>query len=471
MKARDRHRILYLTGDTIALLFGTLTFNLLRHWCIYHDTWAGFVRWSHDPHVVIGYIAFPIIFIAISGVSGFYNDPMYKSRYEIIANTALSSFLGALAIYFAIMVDDNFNERALHYSILISLFMVFFSSLLFVRYTIGAIFRIRLKKGINPYNVIVVGPLETATKFASQLEKANARIGYKVVGIVSDNDEPRKQDFYAKPVYEYDELNQTIIKYDVKAFVVMSSREDVKHSVDTINRLYGFGLSILLPLDFYNVITSRPKLTNVIGEPLVEITASGMSAAASNIKRISDIVTSFLAIIALTPMYIAIAIAIKLDSKGPILYKQERVGLHRHKFNIIKFRSMIEDSEPDGPALSSSNDKRVTKIGRILRKYRLDELPQFFNVLWGDMSLVGPRPEREYFLNQLMSKEPAVCTIHKIRPGITSLGSVKFGYASDIDSMTKRLYYDLLYLENMSLSFDLKIIFHTFNTIFTGKGV
>lgn len=470
MKAINRHRISYLTGDILASLLGVLAFNIFRYWWIYHGTWEGFVRWSHDPHVEIGYVVFPIFFIVISGVSGFYNDPMYKSRYEIIANTALSSFLGALAIYFAIMVDDNFHERAFHYSILVALFTAFFLSLLIVRYLIGAIFRTRLKKGFNPYNVMVVGPYETAKSFATQLEKANARIGYKVVGLVCDNIDITDQ-AYDRPVCKYEELDRAINQYDVKAFVVLSSRDDVRHSVDTVNRLYGYGLSILLPLDFYNIITSRPKLTNVVGEPLVEITASGMSPAASNIKRISDIVISFLAIIALIPVYSAIAIAIKLDSKGPIFYRQERVGLHRRKFNIIKFRSMIEDSEPNGPALSSSNDKRVTKIGHTLRKYRLDELPQFFNVLRGDMSLVGPRPEREYFLNQLMAIEPAVCTIHKIRPGITSLGSVKFGYASDISSMVKRIYYDLLYLENMSLSFDLKIIFHTFNTIFTGKGV
>lgn len=470
MKAITKHRILYLAGDIFASMLGVLLFNIFRYWWIFHGTCEDFIRWSYDPHVVIGYAVFPAIFILISGIAGFYNDLLYKSRYEIISNSMLSSFLGSLAIYFAIMVDDDFHERALHYSFLIAMFVSFSFSLLLVRYIISTIFRARLMNGINTYNVIVVGPIDKAQKFAVQLEKTNARIGYRVVGLAGDNGETQSPT-HNWPVYSLDGLNQAIKQHDVKAFVVLSSREDIKHSVDIINRLYGYGLSILLPLDFYNLVTSRPKLTNVIGEPLVEITSSGMSPAASNIKRISDIVISAIAIIVLIPVYIVLAIAIKLDSPGPVLYRQERVGLHRRTFRIIKFRSMIENSEPDGPALSSSNDSRVTKIGRTLRKYRLDELPQFLNVLRGDMSLVGPRPEREHFLKLLMAKEPSVCTIHKIRPGLTSLGTVKFGYASDVDSMVKRLYYDLLYLENMSLSFDLKIIFHTVNTILTGKGV
>jgi len=468
MKAIARQRTLYLAGDIAAVLLGTLAFNIFRYWSIYSWSWDGFIRWNHDPHVAASYVAFPIVFLIISAIAGFYNDPLYKSRYECVANTTTSSFIGALMFYFATMVDNDIHERALHYSILVALFFSYFIPVLSFRYAIGAILRLRIRKGLNSYNVLVVGSADSANKFAKQLEKANARRGFRVMGLVCE-DHPTTSVQW--PVYSFDQLNDIVIQNDIKAFVVRSSRDNIKHSVDTVNSLFGYGLTILLPLEFYNLITSRPKLSNVVGEPLVDITAPGMSPAASNIKRIFDIIFSAVAIILLVPVYIAIAIAIKTDSRGPVFYKQDRVGLHRRKFKIIKFRSMIVNSEPDGPALSSSTDKRVTKIGHILRKYRLDELPQFINVLKGDMSVVGPRPEREYYLSFLMAREPSVCTIHKIRPGLTSLGTVKYGYASDIDAMVKRLYYDLLYLENMSLSMDLRIIFHTINTIITGKGV
>ena len=175
--------------------------------------------------------------------------------------------------------------------------------------------------------------------------------------------------------------------------------------------------------------------------------------------------------IALIPVGLIIALLIRRDSAGPVFYRQRRVGLHRKEFSIIKFRSMIVEAEVDGPALSSDHDSRVTRVGRFLRRYRLDELPQFWNVLCGDMSLVGPRPERAYYLEHLLKAEPAACTIHNVRPGLTSLGMVKYGYASSIEQMAERLCFDLLYIENISFSLDLRILFHTVNTVISGKGI
>ena len=188
--------------------------------------------------------------------------------------------------------------------------------------------------------------------------------------------------------------------------------------------------------------------------------------------RVIDVATSLLLMLALSPVYAVIAIMIKLNSKGPVIYRQERVGYHNKPFIIYKFRSMIDNAEGGGtPQLSSETDPRITPVGRFLRKYRLDELPQFYNVLKGDMSLVGPRPERRYYVDQLVKYRPAYSLVHRVRPGITSMGQVKFGYAENLEEMIERLDYDLLYLDNMSVLTDLKILVYTMKIVITGKGV
>ena len=171
------------------------------------------------------------------------------------------------------------------------------------------------------------------------------------------------------------------------------------------------------------------------------------------------------------PVYAVLALSVRLDSPGPVFYRQCRIGYHKRPFDIIKFRTMRTDAEEAGPALSADEDPRITRLGKILRKYRLDELPQFWNVLKGEMSLVGPRPEREFYIRQIMERQPAYSLIHQVRPGITSWGMVKFGYATSVDEMIERLRYDLLYLENVSFGVDLKILFHTVSTVLCGRGL
>ena len=174
----------------------------------------------------------------------------------------------------------------------------------------------------------------------------------------------------------------------------------------------------------------------------------------------------------LMPVYAIVSLLVKLDSKGPVLYSQERVGYHNKPFNIYKFRTMVCNAEQDGvPLLSSDNDPRITRMGRFLRKYRIDELPQFWNVLCGDMSLVGPRPERQFYIDQIISRVPSYAWLRQVRPGITSLGMVKYGYAQNVDQMVERLNYDLIYLENMSLLNDFKIMVYTIKIVFTGRGM
>ena len=267
-------------------------------------------------------------------------------------------------------------------------------------------------------------------------------------------------------------LYYTIQRRNRRERVVIRMTEDMtEHTLySQINDLFLSGKEIVIEPRLFDVFTGAARIIHIDESPLIVVSEPNMADWELVTKRVFDFIASAIMLVLLSPLMLIIAIAVKLDSQGPVFYCQERVGLRGRIFKILKFRSMYVDSEPNGPLLSHNGDERVTRVGRILRKYRLDEIPQFWNILRGEMSIVGPRPERPYFVEEIMKQAPYYCLLYKVRPGLTSWGPVKVGYTDTMDKMLQRLMYDITYTENMSLVLDAKILLRTIGVIVDGRG-
>ncbi len=189
------------------------------------------------------------------------------------------------------------------------------------------------------------------------------------------------------------------------------------------------------------------------------------------LRQFTNVLFSIIALLILSPVIIILSILIRISGKGPVIYSQDRIGRNGKPFVIFKFRSMIYNAETGYPMLSGMNEERITRIGKFLRKYRIDEIPNFINVIKCEMAIVGPRPERKFFIDQIVERNPDFTKLLNVKPGITSWGQVKYGYATNVDEMLERLEYDLYYIKNRSLWFDIKILLYTIITILKGKGL
>lgn len=403
-------------------------------------------------------------------LSGYYNQVFLKSRLQEFITTSTTSFIGMVVIFFAALFNDINAERAFTYEMMLVLFMTFFFVVYIVRYSITRVATHKIHHREWVFNTLIIGTSNTAEQMEKRLRKMKKSMGFNVIGYVETCEGAFHRDLNL-PIYSLEEIADVCVRENVKNIIVIQHRHGIKATMSLVSNLLSLNLPIYISPDLYQLLTSKVRVSNIVGEPLVDISKTEMSQCMLNIKRVSDIMVSLITLIVISPLLLIVALVVKYSSKGPVFYKQRRIGYHKRPFNIYKFRSMYVDAEVSGPALSTLNDPRITPVGRFLRKYRLDELPNFWNVLRGDMSLVGPRPEREYYIKQIMAKAPYYTLIHQVRPGITSWGMVKYGYASDVDGMIERLRYDLLYIENVSLLIDLKILFYTVQTVFTGKGI
>lgn len=422
MTPHRRQQLIYLIADIISAEMVWLCFLWFR-WLVYDGKVFGvdtvlIPSFSFYPPL----IAYPVVCICVYYLSGYYLRPFRRRLSAEFFKTLISAVIIGLIFFFIIIIDDQVESYQRYVVSLMVLICLQFVLSYFPRLCITLVTRSRR----SPLRVYTIRSLAEAKRMQ------RGAVDEVIVDLPKTHSE--------RTLYEI------------------------------INILYPLDIAISVVPRVYDMLTGAARIGEIEGQPLVRITDHKMSDSALCIKRAFDIVASLLAMMFLSPIYLLLSVLVAVTSHGPVIYCQERIGLHGKPFRILKFRTMYLNSEPDIPLLSRDNDPRITPVGHFMRKYRLDELPQMWNIFRGDMSIVGPRPERGYFIDQIVKEAPYYCLLYKIRPGLTSWGPIKVGYTDTIEKMVDRLNYDIMYMENMSIQLDLKILFFTIRVICDGKG-
>ncbi|WNJ18068.1 sugar transferase [Pontibacter sp. G13] len=426
-----------------------------------------------EPQQFINAAIVSLAWIGLYAIAGLYKKPFRRSRMEEIIQLFKYSLVGVLILFFSIFLDDPIppENPSLQRTLLTIYMGLQFGAVAVIRFIITTRTNVRIRKRAFGFPTLLVGGGEQAYKIYEELEQNPRSLGYQFKGFVSM---PESADHRFRGKLKHfgttNRIEEIIRTRKIEEVILALEPEELKKVPELIERCEPYQVNIKVVPRVYDYIVGSVKSSHILGAPLVEVYPQIMRPWEAFAKRLFDILASGFALLLLTPLYCVLAILIKTGSEGPIFFKQERIGRGGIPFKIIKFRSMYIDAEKFGPALSSDHDPRITRVGKWLRKLRLDELPQFWNVLIGEMSIVGPRPERQFFIDQIVAVAPQYQHLHKVRPGITSWGQVKYGYASSVDEMVERLNFDILYLENMSLALDIKILLYTVIVIIEGRG-
>ncbi len=429
-----------------------------------------------DPNFWLGIVFVPLGWLALYAMQGSYKNVLRKSRLKELQQTAIASIIGVVVLFFVLMLDDQVGTYNNYYLSFLFILIIHFS----LTYTCRLIQTSSIVHKVHNRQIgfptLLIGSHNKAYQTYLDLENQETYSGNIFVGFVSvDSETPTPSETRLTAVMPNlgttRDVKQLINTHHIEEVIIAVENNEQTQIQQILRTLDGCGEVIIkITPDARDIIFGMVHVDSIFHSPLITINTRLMEEWQYSVKRLFDIVLSFLALVILSPVFLITAIIVKCTSPGPIFFAQERIGYRGRPFKMHKFRSMYIDAEACGPALSRDDDPRITPFGRFMRKVRLDEIPQFYNVLKGTMSIVGYRPERQFYIDQIVKRCPEYLLLQRIKPGITSWGQVKYGYASSVDEMCERLKYDLLYLENMSITTDLKILIYTVGIIFQGRG-